>query len=198
MGGHLLRLQSNLLRLILLRRELLLILTGRSIDTNILGKEGLEIMSETSKLHIPEGSDAIFQANLDAAGAYADNLEKGFSKFPEKVIPIDNDIRVVGIKSPIYLIILGFSTLNVLKAIRKLKKQIDYVLIIEPDMGRVHQTFRREYIKECFDSEDIDLLIGIPPGEMGPYLHKIFTRQDKKFGSRCGRCQFPEIVVDPF
>ena len=88
-------------------------------------------MSETSKLYIPEGSDAVFQANLDAAGAYADNLEKGFSKFPEKVIPIDNDIRVVGIKSPIYLIILGFSTLNVLKAIRKLKKQIDYVLIIE-------------------------------------------------------------------
>jgi hypothetical protein len=117
---------------------------------------------------------------------------------PESPLPIDDDLKVEGLKNPIYLVIIGFSGTKVLETARKSGKDIQSVLIIEPSLSVFHQTMKRQWVGDLAKSEDIDLLVGINPDEMLPHIYKIFTHVDKKTGNRASRCMQPEIVVDPF
>lgn len=118
---------------------------------------------------------------------------------PETPVPIDTDIRVDGLKNPTFLVIIGFSTTKVLEAVKKSsKKEITNVLIIEPSLSIFHQTIKRSWIADLVKEEIVDLLVGIPPHEMGPHLHRIFTHADAKLGPRTSRCAQPEVICDPF
>lgn len=146
-------------------------------------------------MKLREPSLGVFRANLEAFGP---EFAKLLAENPERPTAIDDDIRVEGLKNPTYLVIVGFSTKKVLEAAKKSNKFISNVLIIEPDLGKFHQTLRREYVADFATSENVDLLIGIPPEEMLSHIYKIFTQSDATNGPRAGRCQAPEIVVDPF
>lgn len=148
-----------------------------------------------AKLSIPEPNLGLYQANLSLLGQ---DMARLLADNPETPIGIDPDLQVSGLKNPIYLVIIGFSTKNVLEAARKHNKEIAHVLIIEPDLKKFHQTIRREYIGDLLSSQTIDILVGIAPDEVLPHIQKIFTHADPKSGSRATKCFAPEIVTDPF
>jgi len=138
--------------------------------------------------------EGIYRANLEALGKPLIDL---LMKHKETPAEVDPELKVHGLKNPDYLVIVGFSTLNVLNQCRKSGKQISRVVIIEPSLERFHALIKREYIKDTLQAHDVDVLIGIPPEEMGPHLYQIMTKIDE-FGHAAMHSQNPEIVVDPF
>lgn len=118
--------------------------------------------------------------------------------YPETPKAIDPDIKLQGLKNPIYLVIIGFATRGLYDYIKKLKKDVHCCLIIEPDMGTFHQTLRREYLVDLIQEKALDIVAGVPIENLGVELHKIFTRSDDLVGPRPSRCLQPEIIIDPF
>lgn len=117
---------------------------------------------------------------------------------PERPIAIEDDIKIQGLKNPLYLIIVGLSTLKLLEVIKKLKKEVAFVVIIEPDIGIFHQTLKREWMGWIVNDPRIDLIVGIRPEELTIHLTKLFATMDKKHGARASKCATPEIIADPF
>lgn len=124
-------------------------------------------------------------------------MAKIMSTIPDKPVAIDEDISFKGLKNPIHLVIIGFSTRAILDAARKTGKQIMNVVIIEPDLEVFHQTLKREYIADIINDETVDIIAGIPVSELGWHLHKSFSTQNKK-GHRLATAINPEVYVDAF
>lgn len=146
-------------------------------------------------LKIPPHNQKLFEANLDALGK---EMAAMITPVPAQEIAIDEDVTVTGLKNPIFLVIIGLSTLRVLEAAKKIQKQITNIIIIEPSLPIFKQTLAREWIGGIAMGSKIDLLVGVPPEEMFPHLLRIFTHFDPDKGSRATRCQTPEFVIDPF
>lgn len=136
----------------------------------------------------------MYKANLEAFGP---EFEKILADHPETEIEIEDRVEVGGLKNPTYLVIVGFSGLSTLEAAKRSKKRIDNVLIIEPSLSIFKQTIKRHYIGHLAHDQTVDVLVGIPPEQLGPHLLQIFTRIDSK-GSRVTKAISPEIVFDPF
>ncbi len=96
-----------------------------------------------------------------------------------------------------YLVIIGFATRAFVDAARKSKKEICSILIVEPDVRVFHQTLKREYIVDLIQDENIDILVGIPPGELGWHVYKAFTATPKA-GPRASKAQALEFIQDTF
>jgi len=148
----------------------------------------------SANLYIPAPNQALFLANLEAIGS---ELNKLIAELPETALPVDDDVKVEGLKNPTYLVIIGFSGPKIIEAAKKSKKEISHVLIIEPDLKIFKQTLMRSWIGGLSKDASVDLLIGIKPDEMMPHIYRIFTHSDK-YGNRASRCQNTEIIIDPF
>jgi hypothetical protein len=154
-------------------------------------------MTPKKEWQIKEPNIHIYKANLEALGV--DTIKAlNLMDHTEKPIPMDDDVKVTGLKNPTCLVILGFSTLNVLKAAKENKKEIKHVVIIEPDLGVFHQTIRRELITDTIKDPSIDLIVGVDGGELRTQLYKVFTHSDPTRGPRAAFSMQPEIVYDPF
>ena len=125
-------------------------------------------------------------------------MYKVLEEHAPKITAIDEDIKILGLKNPIYLVIIGFATRKVLEACRKFNKEIHRILVIEPDMGRFKATLEREFVADLIDDENIDFVVGIPLEELQVNIYKLFAKADTKQGPAPTRCLQPEIIVDPF
>jgi len=157
--------------------------------------EKTDSQSTTKNGIIPPLNETFYRVNLDALGPQA---MKTLMEHPETPVPIDPNITVSGLKNPIYLVIVGFTTTKVLETARKSGKTIKNILIIEPDYGRFHQTIRRDQITHLVNDPTIDFIVGIPPEKLYPHIYQIFLKSDPGGNPRTTRCQTPEIVTDPF
>jgi hypothetical protein len=144
---------------------------------------------------IKQPSDWIYRANLEKLDR---PLVEFLIKQGESPRPIDDDIKIQGVKNPIYLVLIGFSTAKVLEAIRKTSKTIYRIMIIEPSMEVFHALIKREYIGDIIKDENVDLLVGVPPGDLPVQVQKVFARIGEKMGPNPSLCLNPEIFQDPF
>src|SRR3990167_6057270 len=140
-------------------------------------------------------NDALYRANLEAFGKDMSDL---LEAHPESPVAIDPDIKLSGIRNPLCLVIVGFSTRRILDTIKGMKKKIDKVIVIEPSLSVFKATIRREFVADLAMSADIDFLIGIAPDQLFSHLFSSFTSSDPKKGSTASSCLAPEIVCDPF
>lgn len=147
-----------------------------------------------SKRRVQPPNETLYRSNLECFGP---DMAKILEDHQETEVPTETDIIVQGLKNPVCLVIVGFSGLAVLEAARKTKKDIQNVVIIEPSLGVFKQALKRWYIGNLVRDESIDLIVGIPPEELGPHLLKAFTTVDPG-GSRAAKCIAPEIIFDPF
>ncbi len=138
----------------------------------------------------------LYKANLDLL-VQIQGATDVLSKFEPRTVAVLDNLRFPELDDPKYLVIIGFSTMKVLEAVMRSRKDIDYVLIIEPDMSVFHGTILREYIGTVLNNPRIDCIFGVPPAQLGPSLHKIFSKIDEH-GARHWRCLSPEVIFDPF
>lgn len=137
----------------------------------------------------------MYRANLECLDPQIIKLLK---EFPETPVPLEHDVRVQGLKNPICLVILGFSTTRVLEEVFKSSKDIRHVVVIEPDLSIFHQTIMRFYVAPYLKDERIDFLLGTPLNELRPQLFKIMSNFHAKLGARPSVGQSPEVIFDPF
>ena len=147
-----------------------------------------------SQLAVPPANESLYLANLEGI---TPNLKEFLSPVATKEIAIEDEIIIGGLNNPTFLVIIGFSTTKILEAALKTKKNIQNILIIEPDLGILKQTLMRSWVAEISKEKNVELLLGVGPEQMMPHLYRIFTFTDKK-GNRANRCKHPEIIVDPF
>jgi len=95
-------------------------------------------------------------------------------------------------------VIVGFSTPKIIEAVRREDKKIYNILVIEPDMGVFHQTIKRYNCLDIFKDESIDVITGVPMGELPIHIFKCFAKIDDVRGPRPMKCLQPEIICDPF
>lgn len=125
-------------------------------------------------------------------------MRKYLENVEETPVEVDPDIKIQGLKNPIYLVIIGFSTRGVLDSCRKAGKEIQNTLIIEPSAGVFKQTLRREYVADILNDETVDLITDVKPDELMIHVQKTFAKMDVKGGPRPSKCAEPEIIIDPF
>jgi len=121
-------------------------------------------------------------------------------KAPERVVPIDKHIIFKGVKNPLVTVFVGFSTKRLVEAIRRKKKEIRHICIIEPDVAVFKHLVATEDISELLSDPTIDFVLGNSGETIIPELFKIFTKpMDAKTGiSRTTLIANMEILVDPF
>ena len=113
-------------------------------------------------------SEGVYRANLEALEPPMIQL---LNSHKEVETPVENDVRVVGLKNPSCAVILGFSTDKVLKnLLNNSKKKVRHVIVIEPDMGRFHATLRRHYIADYLRDDRIDFIIGVSQSRSGSLI----------------------------
>ncbi|MCP3880499.1 MAG: motility associated factor glycosyltransferase family protein [Sulfitobacter sp.] len=138
----------------------------------------------------------LYKANLDLLVQIRGATDV-LAKFEPRTVAVVDNLRFPELDDPKYLVIIGFSSMKVLETVMRTGKEIDYVLIIEPDMSVFHGTIMREYIGTVLNNPRIDCIFGVPPAQLGPCLHKIFSKIDE-YGARQWRCLSPEVIFDPF
>lgn len=148
--------------------------------------------------------DYLYRSNVGILKEKNIDIETVLEKFPEKPLEIDLDIKLNPVNNPAMVIIVGFSTRAIYD---KVYNSIDVngrlkhagnIFIIEPDLGIFNQTIRRHFIGDIVNNPKVELILGVKPEEIGPYLYKSFLKVDADIGSRCGRALSPEVYFDPF
>jgi hypothetical protein len=135
-------------------------------------------------------------------------MGKEFAKLlldnPATPVEIDPAIKVSNIKNPACVIIAGFSTRRVVDAVRNYtddqgyKKEVGYIVVVEPNISRFHATIQREWIGDLVDDKNVHIIVGVEPENLHGHLYQIMTAHDGGRVSNAGRSQAPEFVIDPF
>jgi hypothetical protein len=136
----------------------------------------------------------LYAANLDLFGKPIANILKDH---PEKPVAID-EVKLEGLNNPGFLFFIGFSTTRLLELALRSKKEITYICIIEPDVGRFHALMKREYLEKIEKNKNIDLVLGMGPDVLVTELYDLFAKNDPGMGLKASRAQCVEFVIDPF
>ncbi len=143
--------------------------------------------------------EGISRANLEALKDVESYLLKKLMNVVECPVPVEDDVKVVGIKNPTTAVILGFSTDQVVRQLlNQSEKQVKYIVIIEPNIGVFKQTIQRKYIGDLVKNPMIDWFVGVPLGDLTTVLYKAFSEYDPHQGPRAAITQHPEVIPDPF
>lgn len=176
-------------------------------------------MSDKIKLITREQSAFYLQKNLGAldpeyikkkkeaieAGKDADAIEPAnplihlLAQTKEKIIPIDNEIVIGGVKNPLVTCFIGFSTRKLYDAMVRKKKRVDNVIFIEPDLGVFKHLLLTEDISDLLVNARYEFIIGFQPEILLDKLFKVFSVHDPGSPySRMTKLQNMERIRDPF
>lgn len=147
------------------------------------------------KYAIAPVSEGIYKANCEKLDKHVINV---LNKTKEKAIPVEDDVKVHGLKNPVCTIVVGLATDEVIKSILKLDKNIKHIVVIEPDIAVFKQTVRRKFIAPYLKDSRFDFIIGVPVEELNPALFNVFSATVPHHGPRAATCQAPEVIPDPF
>jgi len=117
----------------------------------------------------------------------------------EKVVKIDKDIIIQGVKNPLTTIYLGFSTRCIHDAMKRKKKRVDIAIAIEPDVGVFKNMLYTEDITDLLEDKDFDFIVGFDNNKLMPELFQALTKIHK--GEDLGRAvklMSMEKIADPF
>lgn len=146
--------------------------------------------------------EGVTRANLEALrdmGQWGMSIMDKMTGCIECPVPIEDDVQLRGLKNPMCVVLLGFSTDKVLRQLFYLKKlSVNYVVVIEPNIGIFQQTIRRKYVGDLLKNPAIDWFIGTPIGEIQTELYKTFSDYSPSIGPKASLTQNPEIILDPF
>lgn len=117
----------------------------------------------------------------------------------EKIVEIDKDIVIQGVKNPIVTCLIGFSTRHLYEALRRKKKRIENVIFIEPDIEVFKHLIMTEDISDLLLNPKFEFIVGYPVETLLDKLFKVFSIHDPGSPySRMTRIQNMERVRDPF
>lgn len=153
-----------------------------------------EVKAPVTKAKILPPNVHLYAANLELFGK---EFAKLLMENPEKPVAVDT-IDVQGLKNPGYLFIIGFSSMGLLRKALASKKDIKYIAIIEPNIGRFHAAMKREHLQELATSKTIDLVLGTKPEELIPELYNMLAQFNSPNGPKASVAQCVEYIVDPF
>lgn len=142
---------------------------------------------------LPDNVD-LYAANLKLFGK---PMAKLLLDNPEKPVAID-DVVIGGLKNPCFLFIIGCSTTRLLEQALKSNKDIKYITIIEPDIGRFHALMKREYLEKLSDTKTIDVILGVKNEDLITDLYNAFSQFNAPNGPKASVAQCIEFVIDPF
>jgi len=128
-----------------------------------------------------------------------EDLAKRLHEVPEAKIAIDPDIIITGIKNPVICVFVGLSTTHLITALRRKKKRIDNIIVIEPDLSVFKELIMTEDITPFLADPRIDFLVGFNGSELLTELFKVLSKADPgEYMARVTKVQNMERVVDPF
>lgn len=113
--------------------------------------------------------------------------------------PVDKQVIIQGVKNPVTTIFIGFSTRALIDGIKRKKKRVDLVVVIEPRLEVFKEVLMTEDISELLADPNVEFLVGIKHEELLTNLFKVLTKQSPREPvSRVGKILNMEKVVDPF
>lgn len=165
-------------------------------------KKVKEEKKENKNLYIrPRSADA-FKNNYDAMvkmGWDKSGLLELIKAAPEIEVKVEKDVILQGVKNPLVTTFVGFSTAKLLDAMKRKKKTIKYVCIIEPNIGIFKNLIATEDISSLITDPSIDFILGVEGETLLPELFKAFTKPIAGMSiSRTTMLQSMEIILDPF
>lgn len=137
-------------------------------------------------------------------------LQKNMALLPEPLkdnlmavtaseIKIDKEIIIQGMKNPLITVFIGFSTSHLYHSLKRKKKRIDTIIVIEPKLDVFKELLSTEDVSDMLQAENVDFLIGLNGPELLTELFKVLTKTEKgQYISRVGKVFNLEKVIDPF
>jgi hypothetical protein len=119
---------------------------------------------------------------------------------PEEPVKIDPNIIIQGVKNPMSICFIGFSTKCLLEAIKRKKKIVKYIVIIEPNLSVYKYLLATEDISHIIRDKEIDFITGITGKQLMTTLFKRFSQpiDANSVFSRTTIMEGMEYVIDPF
>lgn len=146
------------------------------------------------KVRTPEGY--FLQKNL---ALLPEPLKKELEGVPHAQTPVDPDIIIQGIKNPLITVFIGLSTRKLIDALKRKKKRVDNIIIIEPRLDVFKELIMTEDVGDLFTDPRVDFLVGLKNEELLTELFKVLAKADQNESiSRVGKMLNLEKVVDPF
>lgn len=94
---------------------------------------------------------------------------------------------------------IGFSTKKLIEAVKRKKKRIDHIIVIEPDPTIFKHVLMTEDLTEYIQNPHYEFLVGLRPDEIMPELFRCLTKIDKdSVTSRVTKMHSMERIIDPF
>jgi len=117
----------------------------------------------------------------------------------EKVVKIDEEISIQGLKNPMMMMYLGFSTRKIHDSVIGKKKFIEHHYFIEPDVGVFKHLIATEDISDLLSNPKNEFVIGVPVENLLEVLFKSFTKVDPGYSvTRTAKIRNLEKLNDPF
>jgi hypothetical protein len=154
--------------------------------------------SEQKKLVLRKPEGYFLKKNLE-------NIPESLAKvlinpeLKEAQIKVDTDIIIQGIKNPVMAVFIGLSTTALITALKRKKKRIDNIIVIEPRLDVFKELIMTEDVSEYLADPRIDFLVGLQGSELLTELFKVLSKADPgDYLSRVGKAQNMEKIIDPF
>lgn len=127
------------------------------------------------------------------------NLIKVLPEIEEVVVKIDPVIILQGIKNPLYTTFVGFSTIKLIEALRRKKKVVRGINIIEPNLGVVKHLLCTEDISSIILDPTIDWFLGMEPHDLRNNLMQSLVKPIPGMPlSKTTMTESMEYIIDPF
>lgn len=167
----------------------------KKVDNKKKGKDQVQLLTRSSH-------EFYLKKNIEAIKASGDTqlleLIKILKDVPIKNVDIDPNVVINGVKNPLCCMYVGFSSKVLYEAIKRKKKLVKYVCIIEPDLGVFKNLLETEDISDLLLDKNVDFVLGITGKELIPTLFRNFTQQMEAGLTRTAIIQSMESIVDPF
>lgn len=151
-------------------------------------------MEQNLKVRKPEGF--YLQKNLEHIDP---ELAETIKSYKHTETPVDSDITIMGANNPVVTVFVGFSTRKLIDSIKRKKKRIDLIVVIEPNVGQFKEVLMTEDISDLLTNPNVEFLVGCEPKQLLPELFKILSKNEKgSYISRVGKIRNMEKIVDPF
>lgn len=153
-------------------------------DTTFMRQKIPQFWKNNSELLIKHGKKPIVDA---------------MNKIKDSPIKIDKNVIIQGIKNPLTLVLYGCSSRILYDAVKRKKKVVSYMCIIEPDIRILKHALMTEDWTDILDAPNIDIIVGIRGELLISQMFKALTMPIKGSAvSRSTLIENMEIVLDPF
>jgi hypothetical protein len=154
-------------------------------------KRKKEALKQEQALVEREKSGFFLKKNIDTfekMGWDKNGIAEKIHNSPEIIVPIEKNIVLQGVKNPLCTVFVGFSTQLLLNALKRKKKIVRYVMIIEPNLSVFKHLIMTEDISDLLLDPAIDFIVGQNGAELMNAMMKCLTTMMDNM----------EVILDPF